>query len=995
MKITTLNNLKSNKIYKDISIISVNSKSNKDLLNNDCIILLSDSNNDIINILNNNLFKYSYYKNLFRFIRVRNNIKSTVEKSDIKSYYTEINSKINQKRIYKKSISDYNKKNLIIDTSNILEFFYRNSKSKKGLNKVNLYTDNIFDNIIKNINKSYYNNLVLLIPINTNEELSKSLNSYLNINSINNSNNSIQYIYHSIKNNIDNYLNRITELEISDITLLFYVPNTNLSFKVNISELKDKSKLNKTLINIKRLLNITIRGLDKSEELEFNSEEENDNNELSNKEEFIKNKIEKTEDVVSNIVNLVKSKSKLSNSLNNKELIDNKSILSNNSLTEKEMNIVDDMINKVSKVIDSDKDIINDDTRLIAKLNSDEEFLEYVKKLKDIQILGNSNVDIKKKEALKSKQDELTFDDNSKKTTLKSILTEDENISIEEEDVPVENKVIFDNLKKNKIKDFDDAYMKKNYKNDIMKTLMAFNNDEELPLFIDSIKIENTSTDLTLKNTYTILYKDTKNVKHTVTIDLPIIIDNNYIYVNGSKKLIQKQLISKPITKIAPDKVQIASDYNKYFITRFGSKLSEETEVIKKIVTNPDVSKYIANDRNFGFKLGDISGSNIGNKVNIYYSHLSNVLFSIYSDKYIIEFDYFKLINLTEKENNISYDSKLAKLNDYDKDKYHIAGYYRDKSALILIERENNNVIRYSKENEINYVRLGINLNEFILLNMIRYNFTEEGVNYIKNISRPKSLVYNRMKISGKDIPLIIILGYQYGLLPVLERYGMEYVFTSTNKKSDIISGMTMKIRFKNGYLYYDSSRVRNSLLLSGLNMLPTEDYDIKDFEKLGEPYIDYFSDAFGSRNTGKGITNNLNLFLDPKTKTILEKLNLPTNMLDILLYANSLLESNDYKNNNDMNNFRLRGTEQVNAILYKLLADAYRKYKDTSKNGNPIKVSLQQDILLKKLVENQTVDEASDLNPSLELEKISSVTYKGVGGVNSDRDSIITIYGK
>lgn len=988
MKITTLNNLKSNKIYKDISIISVNSKSNKDLLNNDCIILLSDSNNDIINILNNNLFKYSYYRNLFRFIRVRNNIKSTVEKSDIKSYYTEINSKINQKRIYKKSISDYNKKNLIIDTSNILESFYRNSKSKKGLNKVNLYIDNIFDNIIKNINKSYYNNLVLLIPINANEELSKSLNSYLNINSISNSNNSIQYIYHSIKNNIDNYLNRITELEISDITLLFYVPNTNLSFKVNISELKDKSKLNKTLINIKRLLNITIKGLDKFEELEFNSEEENDNNELSNKEEFIKNKIEKTEDVVSNIVNLVKSKSKLSNSLNNKELIDNKSILSNNSLTEKEMNIVDDMINKVSKVIDSDKDIINDDTRLITKLNSDEEFLKYVKKLKDIQILGNSNIDIKKKEALKSKQDELTFDDNYKKTTLKSILTEDENISIEEDDIPVENKVIFDNLKKNKIKDFDDAYMKKNYKNDIMKTLMAFNNDEELPLFIDSIKIENTSTDLTLKNTYTILYKDTKNVKHTVTIDLPIIIDNNYIYVNGSKKLIQKQLISKPITKIAPDKVQIASDYNKYFITRFGSKLSEETEVIKKIVTNPDVSKYIISDRNFGFKLGDISGSNIGNKVNIYYSHLSNVLFSIYSDKYIIEFDYFKLINLTEKENNVSYDSKLAKLNDYDKDKYHIAGYYRDKSALILIERENNSIIRYSNENEVNYIRLGVNLNEFILLNMIRYNFTEEGVNYIKNISRPKSLVYNRMKISGKDIPLIIILGYQYGLLPVLERYGMEYVFTSTNKKSDIISGMTMKIRFKNGYLYYDSSRVRNSLLLSGLNMLPTEDYDIKDFEKLGEPYIDYFSDAFGSRNTGKGITNNLNLFLDPKTKTILEKLNLPTNMLDILLYANSLLESNDYKNNNDMNNFRLRGTEQVNAILYKLLADAYRKYKDTSKNGNPIKVSLQQDILLKKLVENQTVDEASDLNPSLELEKISSVTYKGVGGVNSDRNA-------
>ena len=102
------------------------------------------------------------------------------------------------------------------------------------------------------------------------------------------------------------------------------------------------------------------------------------------------------------------------------------------------------------------------------------------------------------------------------------------------------------------------------------------------------------------------------------------------------------------------------------------------------------------------------------------------------------------------------------------------------------------------------------------------------------------------------------------------------------------------------------------------------------------------------------------------------------------MLYGNTLLENNAYNNSNNMANFRLRGVEQVNAILYKILADAYKKYKDTSKNGNPIKVSVPQNILLKKIVENQTVDEASDLNPSLEIEKASSVTYKGVGGVNS-----------
>jgi hypothetical protein len=48
--------------------------------------------------------------------------------------------------------------------------------------------------------------------------------------------------------------------------------------------------------------------------------------------------------------------------------------------------------------------------------------------------------------------------------------------------------------------------------------------------------------------------------------------------------------------------------------------------------------------------------------------------------------------------------------------------------------------------------------------------------------------------------------------------------------------------------------------------------------------------------------------------------------------------------------------------------------------------MSLPQDALIKKLVELPTVDEYSELNPSLEIEKMNAVTFKGLAGINLDQ---------
>src|SRR5699024_8760164 len=118
-------------------------------------------------------------------------------------------------------------------------------------------------------------------------------------------------------------------------------------------------------------------------------------------------------------------------------------------------------------------------------------------------------------------------------------------------------------------------------------------------------------------------------------------------------------------------------------------------------------------------------------------------------------------------------------------------------------------------------------------------------------------------------------------------------------------------------------------------------------------------------------------------TRDGLKQLELPENIYDILLYANTLLEDMSLNNLNDMNQYRIRGAEQVNAYLYKILADAFRTYKDTMRAGNTIKLYISKIALLKSLLESPTVDEYSVLNPSLEIEKIGAATYKGLSGTN------------
>jgi len=253
------------------------------------------------------------------------------------------------------------------------------------------------------------------------------------------------------------------------------------------------------------------------------------------------------------------------------------------------------------------------------------------------------------------------------------------------------------------------------------------------------------------------------------------------------------------------------------------------------------------------------------------------------------------------------------------------------------------------------------------------------------DIKTGSRFVYSRTSILGRNFPLVILLGFYKGLEQIMNDYDMDYEFLekrknlSPDEKSD-----NNVIRFKDGYLYYKNNMLRYGLLMNGLYIANTEEYNFKDFNDK-EVYLDIFSDKYGSRNISKGIKNMLTLILDPITKEVLEDMDMPQEIDKLLLEGNTLLENKNYNGINNMTNYRIRGNEIINAHLYKVLADAFRVYKDTSKLGTPKKISVKQDMITKKLLESPLVDEYSVLNPISEVERMGKVSFKGLSGTNSD----------
>ena len=252
----------------------------------------------------------------------------------------------------------------------------------------------------------------------------------------------------------------------------------------------------------------------------------------------------------------------------------------------------------------------------------------------------------------------------------------------------------------------------------------------------------------------------------------------------------------------------------------------------------------------------------------------------------------------------------------------------------------------------------------------------------VDSIKPPKRRIYSRVKIQSFEIPLICFLGSLFGLRNIMKLNRLKYVFTTGRLEKDDPRNKWLTVTFKDGKLYYPEYPYGNSLLFNGMNEMDTEEFYFDDFD-TELPYIEYLYAKFRNRNMYKGWLGFKELFIDPITKDILRDEKLPTDFLELFLYANELLTDNTYTNETEAKSYRIRGYEIISQVIYSNICQQYLLYKQHE--GKKGFVSVPQNCINTALTKSQILENYDTINPINELKMKSSCTVKGkgVGGAN------------
>ena len=491
------------------------------------------------------------------------------------------------------------------------------------------------------------------------------------------------------------------------------------------------------------------------------------------------------------------------------------------------------------------------------------------------------------------------------------------------------------------------------------------------PMNMVSIDSENTSTSEDYKDTWTVQYEDAESGKRqTIKVDIPLLIGNRFMKLRGNEKVLIGQLMLLPIIKTADDVVQMVSNYNKIFIRRKSpSGFGKSSPIINKLIKALD--KY--NGKAMKVIPGDNRKVSIKYDLPVEFTDISSLYSKIvFKDGSYISFNMDDLRKLPIDKSVLPKDKR--NLSDENVDKLYLSVYVDDKGKRVPIVDENLSFDYY--------------LITTILANLNKEVSSSDGDEFEKlyrSAAIAKRLMYSEASIMNTTIPVVIVLSYNIGLQKLLNKINVKYSFSEKRPGNSKDTDITY-IKFSDGYLSWKETNTEQNMLLNGLMECDFTDYSIREIN--GKDMWLSILDDFGGRIKADGLDNFYDLMFDPITKEICNMLKIPDNYVDGMLYANKLLIDNKFNKHTDIGGNRLRTNEVIVGHLYMVLAKAFGAYRNMIKrNKGSAGFSCKQSAVIDSILNHdQTSSDLSTLNPLLEAESASKVTFKGLSGMNSER---------
>lgn len=474
---------------------------------------------------------------------------------------------------------------------------------------------------------------------------------------------------------------------------------------------------------------------------------------------------------------------------------------------------------------------------------------------------------------------------------------------------------------------------------DIIKILNSFSS-KTYPIAIRNVEVEDTSTSEDSVETYTVQCEDSNGQRFTLKFDIPKFKSNRFMKLRGNEKVLSGQLLLLPVIKTDMDTVQVVSNYNKIFIRRFGSTTGKSFVVADRIIKTLD--KFKIN----GIKIVNGDNSKICAKFElpVDYIDLATEYTRIETKDFVVYFNQEEIRSLYKIDET--------------------------KGIPFAYDKNSNTVIYYNDTNVFSVK----------LLEMLKAvpGFSD---NYDKTSVSTK-YTYSKASILNAKLPLIVVLGYNIGLLEVLKKANIKYEIGE--KRPSIDKNKEDVIKFSDGYLSYELNYA-SSMLLNGLKECDTADYSISEINS--KPMWLDFLDSLASRIVSDGLDSFYDLMIDPITAEVCRRYKLPDNYVDILLYANNLLADNKYNRHTDLTGNRYRTNEIVAGYVYKALCNSYQDYTMQLKRGRKdVAMTMKRSSVIDNVLLDPTMSDLSILNPLLEVEAANTVSFKGLSGMNTDR---------
>ena len=489
---------------------------------------------------------------------------------------------------------------------------------------------------------------------------------------------------------------------------------------------------------------------------------------------------------------------------------------------------------------------------------------------------------------------------------------------------------------------------------DIMKCLHSLSQNKDVPMSVIDISTEDRSTSEDSIITYTVHLEDSLGKRHTLRFDMPKIINKRFLRLRGNDKIIPGQLINLPIIKTDEDTVQVVSNYNKIFITRYGQvgKINQSTNALIRALTKLKENNYkleVKDDND----IPTPSKIDLGNNAKI-------------SAKYELPAEYVELSKIfnkiTTSDGRVYYFNRDELIHKLEEKKVKVES---DQGFMVVGITKDNQSITVPEEG------VSSSLINHLGIHNYAYTFMKPGAR----------MTYSQASILNSKIPLIVVMAYTAGLTGALNAAGIEYNLSEkrpTNTKN--------YFRFNDGFLSFNDSYAPDAaLLVNGLAVINTQEYSLTDIDTKAM-WLDVLDD-FGGRNRADGLDSFANLMMDPITVEVCKTYKLPTDYIEVLAYASSLLTTNKFNRHTDITGNRFRTNERLVHFLYKALATSYGMYlREIKNNRKDAKMTMKQSAVIDMALSDVTTSDLSKLSPLLELESANTVTFKGLSGMNSDR---------